>query len=186
MMSCCNTANGHLFVVREIHNTVRLLWTLYALHRFNPKIILQMSERKPICIKATVPVFFFFLQSTRIIQSVSDSDSCKNTKGCLNQNTIQWGNGFKNAGYTLLKTHLRHRSENKEVALLIRSRDAPVLSCHIHEKFPAQHITLSTFFILFFPYHAFTHKMIMWTICMDSTGQTVVHPMMEAKPSELL
>ena len=81
---------------------------------------------------------------------MSDSDFLQNTKGCLNQNTIQWGNGFKNAGYTLLKTHLRHRSENKEVALLIRSRDAPVLSCHIHEKFPAQHITLSTFFILLF------------------------------------
>lgn len=37
IMSRCNTANGGLFVVSEIPNTVRLLWTLHALHSFNPQ-----------------------------------------------------------------------------------------------------------------------------------------------------
>lgn len=35
-MSLFNTANGGLFVVSGIPNTVGLLWTLYALHSFNP------------------------------------------------------------------------------------------------------------------------------------------------------
>lgn len=35
IMSWCNTAIGGLFVVSEIPNTVRLLWTMYVLHSFN-------------------------------------------------------------------------------------------------------------------------------------------------------
>lgn len=74
IMPRCNTANGGLFVACDCPNTVRLLWTLYVLHSFNPQTNTANIRGRRYALKRQ---FLVVLQSIRIIQSVSDSDSCK-------------------------------------------------------------------------------------------------------------